>query len=60
MEVGEDIVMHYHRPCVKKSWWVVTKSDRAKDRKGQQKQRSGVGAIEGALGYKIWRRKKGE
>jgi len=51
--------MHFHRPCIRKSWWVVVKGT-AKERKGQQKQRSGVGAIEGAIGYKISKRKKGE
>jgi len=53
--------MHYHRPCVKgKVRWLITKADREKTRVGQQKQRSGVGAIEGAVGYKISKRKKGE
>ena len=52
--------MHFHRPCVKgKVRWLITRG-KDKDRVGQQKQHSGVGAIEGAIGYKISKRKKGD
>ena len=55
------MTMHFHRPCVRgKTRWLITRTDRDKDRVGQQKQKSGVSAIEGAIGYKIAKRKKGD
>jgi len=42
--------MHNHRPCVKKSWWVVSGQ---KVRTGQQRQAIKASTIAGGVGHRI-------